>query len=91
MPAFSAKKSFKDGHVKVRVEIKSDGWRGDSVNVQGSTDLSSSAARDLAQALLAEADRADAKVASKEASEARRRKWRDQEVAAGRMKIFGTT
>lgn len=43
----------------------------------------------MARALVEEADRADAKVAAKKASEDRRQKWRDREVAAGRLKIFG--
>lgn len=88
MTEISAKKSYKEGHVSVRVELKSRGWGGPSVNIQGTTDLSSAQARELAKALLAEADRADAKVAAKAASEARRKKWRDREVAAGRMKII---
>lgn len=83
----SAKKSDKEGHVSVRIDLKSHGWQSASVNVQGTTDLSSEQARELAKALIVEADRADAKVAAKAASEARRKKWRDREVAAGRMKI----
>lgn len=84
MDAISAKKSYKDGHVSVRVSLKG----GYSLKAEGTTELTSDQARELAKALLAEADRADAKVASKEASDARRKKWRDREIAAGRMKII---
>lgn len=87
MGAITAKKSYKDGHVSVRVVLKTNGWRGDSLKIEGSTDLSSEEARDLARSLIAEADRADAKVATKVASEARRKKWRDREIEAGRMKV----
>lgn len=83
----SAKRSYKDGHVSVSVNLKARGWQSASVAVQGNTDLTSAQARELAKSLLAEADRADAKVAAKAASEARRKKWRDREVAAGRLKI----
>lgn len=82
-----AKKSYKEGHVSVRIDLKSQGWQSASVNVQATTDLSSVQARELAKSLLAEADRTDAKVAAKAASEGRRKKWRDREVAAGRLKI----
>jgi hypothetical protein len=84
----SAKKSYKDGHVSLRVTLKASGWRRDSVKVEGNTELSSEQARELAKALLDEAERADAKVAAKAASDARRKKWRDREIASGRMKII---
>lgn len=84
-----ANRSYKDGHVSVRVTLKTSGWKSASIKVEGATDLSSNQARELAKSLIAEADRADAKVAAKAASEARRKKWRDREVAAGRIKIVG--
>lgn len=85
----TAKRSYKDGHISVHVSLSSRGWQSDTVKVEGSADLSSDQARELAKSLVAEADRADAKVAAKAASEMRRKKWRDREVAAGRMKIAG--
>ncbi len=88
MATISVKKSYKDGHVSVRVALKGRGWPGDSVKVEGDTDITSAQARGLAAALVAEADRADAKVAAKEAAEARRKKWHDREVAAGRIKVI---
>lgn len=87
MTQISVKKSYKDGHVAVRVILKASGWKSDSIKVDGGADLSSAEARELARSLIAEADRTDAKVAAKAASEARRKKWRDREVAAGRLKI----
>lgn len=84
----AAKKSYKDGHVSVRVVLKARGWQADSVKVEGDMDISSEHARELAKALLNEADRADAKVAAKSAAEARRKQWRDREIAAGRMKVI---
>jgi len=87
MTAISTKKSYKDGHVSVRVSLKAHGWQSDSIKIEGTTDLTTAQARDLAKSLIAEADRADAKVANKAASDERRKKWRDREVAAGRMKI----
>ena len=87
MTQLSVKKSYKDGHVSVRVVLKAHGWKSDSLKIEGSTDLTSEQARELAKLLVAEADRTEAKVAAKAASEARRKKWRDREVAAGRLKI----
>lgn len=87
MKSIGAKKSYKEGHVSVRINLKARGWQSASLNVQGDMDLSSTEAREFAKELIAEADRADAKVAAKAASEARRKKWRDREVAAGRLKI----
>ena len=79
----NVKKSYRDGHVALGITLNDR-----SVKVAGSTDLSTSQARDLARSLIAEADRADAKVAAKSAKEDRRKKWRDREVAAGRIKIM---
>jgi len=64
------------------------GYYSDRVTVQGRTDMSSAEARDLAKALILEADRADAKVSAKVASDARRKKWRDREVSAGRLVLI---
>lgn len=88
MPAISVKKSYKDGCLSVRVELKARGWQGDSAKIEGSTDLTTREARDLAEVLFAEADRIDAKVAKKAASDERRKKYREREIAAGRMKVI---
>lgn len=81
----AVKRSYKAGHVGLKVSLKSDGWRSDSIKVDGSADLSTDEARDLAAALIEAADREDEKAAKKAASEVRRRKWREREIAAGRM------
>ncbi len=89
MDKFCIKKSYKDGHVGLRFALKAKDWYGDSIKIDGGSDISTAEARELARALIEEADRADAKVAAKNASNERRQKWRDREVAAGRMKIIG--
>lgn len=83
MDKFCIKKSYRDGHVGLRFSVKLN-----SVKIDGWSDLSTTNARDLAKALIEEADRADAKVADKKASDERRQKYRDREIAAGRMKII---
>lgn len=90
MAAITAKKSYKDGCVSVRVTLKASGWQGDSARIEGGTDLTSREARELAAALIEQADRADAKVKAKAESDARRQKYRDREIAAGRMKVFSS-
>lgn len=84
MDKFTAKKSYRDGHVALRFSLKAN-----YIKIDGGSDLSTAQARDLARALVEEADRTDAKVAAKKAAEERRQKWRDREVAAGRIKIMG--
>ena len=84
----TVKKAYKDGHIGVSVAMKASGWGPDRVKIEGSTDLTTAQARQLARALVEAADEADAKVARKAASEERRQKWRDREVAAGRLKII---
>lgn len=87
MDKFYVKKSFRDGHVGLRFSVKASGWHGDNIRIDGGADLSTIDARSLAAALISEADRADAKVATKKASTERRQKWREREIAAGRLKI----
>lgn len=86
-PTIVAKKSYRDGCVTISVRLKSSGF-GDGVRVEGSTELTTEASRELARSLIELADQADARTASKTAAEDRRRKWRDREVAAGRMVVF---
>lgn len=84
----TAKKSCRDGHVSVRVILSARGFDSGSVRVEGGTDLSTAQARELAKALLDAADRADEKVSVKAASDKRRRKYREREIAAGRMVVM---
>ena len=88
MDKFSIKKSYMDGHVGLRFSVKARGRHSDTIKIDGGSDLSTAAARDLAKALMEEAERADAKVAAKAASDMRRQKYREREIAAGRMKII---
>lgn len=83
MDKFSVKRSYRDGHVALRFSV-----RGGYVKIDGGSDLNIADARKLAAALIAESDRADAKIAAKKASDERRQKWRDREIAAGRMKVI---
>lgn len=83
-----AKKSFADGCVQVGIKLKASGWGHDHVRLVASTELTTTQARDLAAALVALADEADARVARRAAAEERRKKWRDREIAAGRMRVF---
>lgn len=87
--AIVAKASYKDGHVTLNVQLRCNGY-GDSARITGSTSLTSAQARELARSLIEIADKADGKVASKAAAEVRRQKWRDREIAAGRMRVITT-
>lgn len=84
---FIPKKSYKDGHVSVGVQLKSRGWHtGDAtIKMEGKADIPSLEARQLANDLVLCADAADAKLAKKAKLEENRRKYIDREVAAGRM------
>lgn len=88
-PRVVAKKSYKEGHVAIRVTLKSGGWRGDAVKVEGGTDMPVNQARELARSIIELCDQADAKSAAKAASDERRRKYREREIAAGRMVVLG--
>ena len=90
MAKFIVKRSYKDSHVAVRVSMRA-GYHGDSARIDGATDISAAQARELATALTQEADRAEARAAAKKASEDRRQKWREREIAAGRLKVFGAS
>lgn len=91
MTGIVVRKSYKAGHVSVRIALKAHSYRADTIKIEGQTDLSSTDAREIATALIEEADRADARVAAKAASDERRQKWRDREIAAGRIKIISPT
>lgn len=84
-PAIVAKKSWQDGHVTLNVALNCRSYLGDTCRITGSTKVTSDQARALAASLIDLANKADEKVTIKAAAEARRKKWRDQQVAAGRM------
>ena len=81
---FAAKRSFKDGCVKLQYEGNASGY-GAAIAVKLSDDIQSGHARHLAAELTRLADEAEAKVAKDAAAKARRAAWVDREVAAGRM------
>lgn len=89
MGQFCIKKSYRDGCVGLRFTVKASGWHFDNLKIDGGSDLSTAEARDLAKALIEEADIADAKVTAKKASAERRQKYREREIAAGRLKVVG--
>jgi len=85
----TAIKSYRDGMVAIRAQLKCGGWNSDTATIAAGTDLTTEQARALAAVLIELADRADAKVAAEAASKERRKKYCDREIAAGRMVVFG--
>jgi hypothetical protein len=82
-------KSYKDGHVKVRMDASAHNWfGGNSVSASISVDIDLETARALQTELGAAIEKEAAKMESKRTAEERRKKWRDREVAAGRRKII---
>lgn len=82
-------KSFKDGHVALRVEAGAHSWGGgETVSASVSVDLDLATAKALQIAMGEAIEKEAAKVAAKQAYETRRKKWRDREIAAGRMQVF---
>lgn len=85
----TAKRSFQDGRVAIDVDLNVRGWGGGGVKLSARAELTTMQARALAERLLALADEADVKVEKRAASEERRKKWREREIAAGRMVMLG--
>lgn len=83
-----AKKSYSAGKVSVSVSLKASGYNGDRIQVVGSTNITSDQARELAMALMALADATDAKVEAKTKHEENSRKYREREIAAGRLIVM---
>jgi hypothetical protein len=88
--SIAAKRSNRERTVAIGVYLKCNGFGRDSARIDASTDLTTSAARSLAADLIRLADESDAKADTKAAATARRKKWRDREIAAGRMVVFGS-
>lgn len=86
----TAVRSHHKGHVGVGIQLRCSGWNTASATIKASTDLTTEQARALAQSLIQLADLADAKVAAEAARQARRQKWRQREIAAGRMIVMGS-
>lgn len=87
----SVRRSYCDGKVGVRMELSVLGSYGRGLSKSLlSADISVEDARAIAAALLAEATLVEGKEQKKALHEERRRKWRDREIAAGRMVVIGT-
>jgi len=82
------KRSYREGHVSVGVKLKARGWQGESITVEGGTDLTTDQAKALAAALIEAAHQEEDKIAKKAAHTERRAKWREKEIAAGRMNVM---
>lgn len=87
-PPITVHRSFSDGNVSISIRLRASNYGDASIKIEANTDLTTAQARTLAQELTAAADQADAKVAAKAAAAERRQKWRDREVASGRMKVL---
>lgn len=83
-----AKKSYTDGHIRIAIQLRCSGYKSDNAKISGSTDLTCEEARMLARELIALADKADEKIAAKAKHEENRKKYRDREIASGRMIVF---
>ena len=83
----SVLKSYYDGCIKLRVSAGAHN-RGEDIQSTVTVDLTLDAARSLLCQLDMEIIRAGDKMKAKATAEARRKAWRDREVAAGRTKII---
>ena len=86
-PKVSVSKSYATGHVSVRIEHREHSGRG-SISSTVSVDIDLHTARELAVDIQMAVQKEADKVAAKAAHEERRKKYRDREIAAGRMKVF---
>jgi len=84
----TVKKSYTDGHIAVGLVLKTQGWHSDSISVTATTDLTIQQAREFAASLLAKADAQEARVKAKQQAKERRGRWREREIAAGRMVVM---
>lgn len=89
---FTVTKGDRDGRVGIRCALRGSGaYSQADIQMQATTSLTTTEARELAAALIQQADAEDAKLLKKEQAEERRRKWHNREIAAGRMKVFSAT
>lgn len=87
VPMARVMKSYQDGHIKLRVDASAS-RRGHDVSASAAVDLDIETAIKLHAELWLAIEKERAKVKAQEDREARRKAWRDREVAAGRMKII---
>lgn len=89
-PIAKATKGYREGHISLSVKADARHF-GVSVASAVSITLDLDAARAL-QAEIGEAvSKAEAKMKAKADSDARRKAWREREVAAGRLQVFSVT
>ena len=81
---FEAKRSFHARHVKLCGAVNPYD-HSCSVRLTFAIDMNADDARALASALIAEAEKSDARYQAEVDKRDRRAKWRDREVKAGRM------
>lgn len=85
-----ARKSNAARRVSLTLRVDSGwGFGHRKVAVLGYVDVTTDQARAIADQLIQQADAADARAAARAAQEARRKAWRDREIAAGRMIVLG--
>lgn len=81
-------RAFGKQKVRIVLSLKPSLISAGTISVQAATEISTQEAREIAAALIFEADRADAIAAKKATAELRRQKWRQREIDAGRLKIM---
>jgi len=86
-PKADVLKSFREGHVKLRLSANSYGG-GVDVAATVAVDLTLEAASALAAKLEVFVQNETAKVQARADHEARRKAWREREIAAGRIKVM---
>lgn len=86
-PVIKVSKSYSDGHIQLSVKA-SAGHIGQSIASTVAVAVSLADARALQTELAAAVEKEAARLQTKVDQEARRKAWRDREVAAGRMQVF---
>lgn len=86
-PVVKATRSSREGHVHLMAKASAYHF-GQSVSSSVSIDLDIEAARAFRLELETAIAKAEEKITSKVERDARRKKWRDREIASGRMKIM---
>ena len=82
------KRSYRDGMIGVGVFSKANEYGSDTIRIDATLDVDISDARAFAAALVAEADRLEDVAAKRAAAKDRRMKWREREIAAGRIRLM---
>lgn len=83
-----ALKSGRKGHIKIRIIGRSYGWQSDDISATIAVDLDLETARAFHADIGAAIEKETAKVEAHQKREARRKAWREREIAAGRMRVI---